>query len=61
MRLPHHLRHVPHALRGPMGSPTESGTHNALLTTTYGWALRQDNFDLQRLDAARGDATTKTV
>eukprot|EP00959_Pyramimonas_sp_CCMP1952_P309788 6482553-Pyramimonas_sp.AAC.1 len=44
MRLAHPLRHVPHTVRGPIGSFTASGTHNALLTTADGRVLRQDIF-----------------
>eukprot|EP00959_Pyramimonas_sp_CCMP1952_P356170 7459197-Pyramimonas_sp.AAC.1 len=33
MRFPHPKA----ALRGPIGSPNESGTHNALRTMGYGW------------------------
>ena len=31
---------------GPMRTSTESGTHNVVLTTAYGWALRQANSTL---------------
>ena len=40
------FRQTPHAFRGLVGSSTESGTHNDVFTTAYGWVLRQDNFSI---------------
>ena len=44
MPAPPPFRRTPRGDRGSIGSSTESGTHNAVLTVAYGWAFRPDFF-----------------